>query len=124
MTAKCTVCAIPYGETQCVTCGAEAPQVEVGLVRELYEVGSNGPPILTTIMSIREGVEVEPVRCDKCGELTVSHIESPDGKKGCLKCFREFLKLREPLSQIPEPTLPGRLSSTDLPLQVDSAKVL
>ena len=80
-----------------MTCGAEAPTVEFGLVRNTYEVGSDGPPILTTITSIREGVEVDPIRCDKCGELTVSRIESPDGKKGCLKCFGEFLSQRKPL---------------------------
>jgi len=31
------------------------------------------------LTSVREGVEVEPVPCGKCGRLTVSRIESPDG---------------------------------------------
>lgn len=116
-----------------MTCGAEAPTVEFGLVRELYEVGSGGPPIpgFTTVTKIdpnqlgeflgaekvgerhdppldildvrhtlqemakptvREGVEVEPAQCGNCGEMTISRIESPDGKVGCLRCFGKFLK--------------------------------
>jgi hypothetical protein len=97
MPLKCEVCSIPNGETQCVTCGAEPPTV-VGLVRELYEVGCLTPiPEFTMITDIREGVQIAPARCGKCGELTVSRIEGPDGKIGCLKCFGEFLKPKVPL---------------------------
>ena len=41
--------------------------------------------------SVREGVEVEPAPCGQCGKMTVSRIESPDGKVGCLACFMGFL---------------------------------
>lgn len=97
MTAKCEVCAIPYGQTRCVTCGAEAPTVEFGLVKGLYEVGGQTPiPGFTTI-TVQEGVQVEPAPCGKCGRMTVSRIESPDGQIGCLDCLGNFLLGGDPL---------------------------
>lgn len=89
--AKCEVCAIPYGETVCVTCGAE---VELGVVNLVYEVGSTAlVPGMSSIkpMTVREGVQVEPAPCGKCGRMTVSRIESPDGQVGCLDCLKDFL---------------------------------
>jgi hypothetical protein len=98
MTAKCDVCAIPEGETVCVTCG-NGPQVEIGMVRTLYEVGSGGPPIpgFTMITGIREGVQVEPAPCGKCGRMTINRIESPDGQIGCLDCLGHFILGGDPL---------------------------
>lgn len=117
--AKCEVCAIPYGETVCVTCGAKTTYhcphchvegeqehgvdcplygVEVGTVNLVYEVGGTAlVPGMSSIkpMTVREGVQVEPAPCGKCGRMTVSRIESPDGQVGCLDCLKDFL-LGEP----------------------------
>jgi hypothetical protein len=49
-------------------------------------------------MTVREGVQVEPTPCGKCGRMTVSRIESPDGQVGCLDCLRDFLVVSLKLS--------------------------
>ena len=41
--------------------------------------------------TIQEGVSVKPVPCGKCGKMTISRIESPDGQVGCLDCLKDFL---------------------------------
>ena len=50
---------------------------------------------LTGSKPSREVIPVEPdfssKTCGKCGKLTVSRIESPDGKVGCLECFVKHL---------------------------------
>jgi hypothetical protein len=89
--AKCEVCAIPPGETVCVTCGAG---FELGTVNLVYEVGSTAlVPGMSSIrpMTVREGVQVEPAPCGKCGRMTVSRIENKDGEVGCLDCLKDFL---------------------------------
>lgn len=85
---KCDVCAIPPGETTCVACGAS---VELGTVNLVYEVGSTALVPGMSSIKVREGVEVEPALCGKCGRMTVSRIESPDGQVGCLDCLKDFL---------------------------------
>jgi hypothetical protein len=49
------------------------------------------PAPVSSMTSVREGVEVEPAPCGSCGKMTVSRIESPNGKIGCLECFLRFL---------------------------------
>lgn len=53
------------------------------------------------LTSVREGVEVEPAPCGNCGEMTISRIESPDGKIGCLKCLMGFIGSRDPVPRLP-----------------------
>lgn len=43
------------------------------------------------VMQVREGVEVDPVICGKCGEITVSRIENREGQVGYLNCLKDFL---------------------------------
>jgi hypothetical protein len=87
--AKCEVCAIPYGETVCVTCGAGSEVV--GTINLVYEVGSTALVPGMSSNKVREGVQVEPAPCGLCGRTTVNRIESPDGKVGCLDCLKDFL---------------------------------
>lgn len=66
----------------------------MGTVNLVYEVEGTAlvpgrPPIEP--MTVREGVEVEPAPCGKCGRMTVSRIESPDGEIGCMECLQDFL---------------------------------
>jgi hypothetical protein len=93
--AKCEVCAIPPGETVCVTCGAG---LEVETVNLAYAVdGTNLMPGMSSIkpMTVQEGVKVEPTPCGNCGRMTISRIQSPDGQVGCLECLKDYI-LGEP----------------------------
>lgn len=60
------------------------------------------PPL--SLVFVQEGVKVEPVPCGKCGKLTVSRIESPDGQVGCLECLTDHLLRPErlPVSTLTE----------------------
>lgn len=67
---------------------AMAQYVDDGLIFDAIDKIMEPTKMVTRV---REGVEANPVVCEKCGKITISRIESPDGQVGCLNCLKSFL---------------------------------
>jgi hypothetical protein len=80
MTAKCDVCAIPYGETVCVTCG-NGPRVETALGSSWLAQGNLKPGELVRAAQALLGLKAgEPLpSAEELEKLMLKNLDKPAG---------------------------------------------